>query len=160
MAISPATVPKTERPETWVTERSGHMGNTFRGFAGGVPSTTATSWSPPAEESACTGRRSTSRPRSPAPRRQGGRRGHLARLLHAIRSWLYRSRAEDLANHRQPVRHEAVTHVLGTICHPCLRAGHCECWLPFLNTYRTACLAPDANFLSILEGLRELDLAA
>jgi hypothetical protein len=26
--------------------------------------------------------------------------------------------AEDLANHRQPVRHEVVTHVLGTFCHP------------------------------------------
>ena len=30
---------------------------------------------------------------------------------------------KDLANPRQPVRHQVVTHVLGTICHPCLRAG-------------------------------------
>jgi hypothetical protein len=27
-------------------------------------------------------------------------------------------RAEDLADHRQSVRHEIVTHVLGTFCHP------------------------------------------
>ncbi len=31
---------------------------------------------------------------------------------------------EDLANHRQPVRHEVVTHVLGTNCYLCLRVGH------------------------------------
>src|SRR5262249_21003163 len=27
-------------------------------------------------------------------------------------------------NPRQPVRHEVVTHVLGTVCYPCVRAGH------------------------------------
>src|SRR6201985_3302247 len=32
--------------------------------------------------------------------------------------------AEDLATPRQPVRPEVVTHVLGTVCYPCLRAGH------------------------------------
>jgi hypothetical protein len=37
---------------------------------------------------------------------------------------IHRSGAENLANHRQPVRLEVVTHVLGTFCHPCLRAGH------------------------------------
>ncbi len=26
------------------------------------------------------------------------------------------------------VRHEIVTHVLGTFCHPCLRVGHREKW--------------------------------
>jgi hypothetical protein len=30
------------------------------------------------------------------------------------------------ATSRQPVRPEVVTHVLGTICHPCVRAGHLE----------------------------------
>ena len=29
---------------------------------------------------------------------------------------------------RQPVRPEVVTHVLGTICYPCLRAGHSNGW--------------------------------
>jgi len=29
---------------------------------------------------------------------------------------------------RQPVRHEAVTHVLGTLCYLCLRAGHVGRW--------------------------------
>ena len=33
---------------------------------------------------------------------------------------------ENLAAPRQPVRPEVVTHVLGTFCHPCLRAGHRE----------------------------------
>ena len=35
----------------------------------------------------------------------------------------YRSGAENLAAPRQPVRPEVVTHVLGTFCHPCVRAG-------------------------------------
>ena len=52
------------------------------------PSTTAISWSPPAAASACTARRSTSPPCWPASaRHQGSRRRHLARLLHALRSW-------------------------------------------------------------------------
>jgi hypothetical protein len=34
-----------------------------------------------------------------------------------------RPAAEIFATRRQPVRHELVTHVLGTICHPCVRAG-------------------------------------
>jgi hypothetical protein len=29
---------------------------------------------------------------------------------------------ENFADHRQPVRHEIVTHVLGTFCYPGLRA--------------------------------------
>jgi hypothetical protein len=45
-----------------------------------------------------------------------------------LRSGIYRSGAEDLANHRQPVRHEVVTHVLGTFCHPCLRVGQQKTW--------------------------------
>ena len=32
------------------------------------------------------------------------------------------------ATSRQPVRPEVVTHVLGTICHPCVRAGHEGYW--------------------------------
>jgi hypothetical protein len=31
--------------------------------------------------------------------------------------------AKDLANLRQPDRHEIVTYVSGTFCYPCLRAG-------------------------------------
>lgn len=31
--------------------------------------------------------------------------------------------AKNIANYRQPVRHEAVTHVLGTFCYLCVRAG-------------------------------------
>ena len=40
----------------------------------------------------------------------------------------YRPGAENLATPRQPVRHEVVTHVLGTICYPCLRAGQLNDW--------------------------------
>jgi hypothetical protein len=50
-------------------------------------------------------------------------RRHLDRQLHALRSRLHRLGAEDLATSRQPVRAKVVTHVLGTICHPCVRAG-------------------------------------
>src|SRR6201746_903370 len=46
-------------------------------------------------------------------RHQGSRRGHLARQLHALRSRILRSGAENPATSRQPVRHEVVTHVLG-----------------------------------------------
>src|SRR5258705_5413537 len=60
----------------------------------------------------------------PETRHQGSRRGHLARQLRALRSRLLRPGAENLATPRQPVRHEVVTHVLGTTCYLCLRAGH------------------------------------
>ena len=43
--------------------------------------------------------------------------------------WILRSGAENLAAPRQPVRPEVVTHVLGTICHLSLRAGHDSGWL-------------------------------
>lgn len=33
-------------------------------------------------------------------------------------------------------------------------------WLPFLNTYRTMCLAPQPDFLRILQDIRDLRLAA
>src|SRR5204862_8142866 len=58
----------------------------------------------------------------------GSRRGHLARQLHAIRSRILRSGAENPATARQPVRHEVVTHVLGTTCYLCLRAGQERGW--------------------------------
>src|SRR6201993_2534130 len=64
------------------------------------------------------------RARRPAPRHQGSRRRHLARQLQPLRSRIFRSGAEDPATSRQPVRPEVVTHVLGTVCYPCLRAGH------------------------------------
>jgi hypothetical protein len=32
--------------------------------------------------------------------------------------------------------------------------------LPFLNTYRTMCIAPEPEFLRVLEEIRHLDLAA
>src|SRR4029077_587547 len=44
--------------------------------------------------------------------------------LHALRSRLHRSRTENPATPRQPLRHRVVTHVLGTFRYLCLRSGH------------------------------------
>lgn len=33
-------------------------------------------------------------------------------------------------------------------------------WLPFLNTYRTMCIAPEPGFKRVLEDIRDLRLAA
>jgi hypothetical protein len=35
-----------------------------------------------------------------------------------------------------------------------------EIWLPFLDTYRTMCLAPEPAFRQILEGIRDLRFGA
>src|SRR3954465_14049142 len=59
-----------------------------------------------------------------ARRHQGGRRRHLDRKLHALRSRLHRLGTENPATTRQPVRGEVVTHVLGTTCYPCLKVAH------------------------------------
>jgi hypothetical protein len=32
-------------------------------------------------------------------------------------------------------------------------------WLPFLDTYRTMCVAPEPDFLRLLDGVREMGLA-
>ena len=40
----------------------------------------------------------------------------------------HRPGAENPATPRQPVRPKVVTHVLGTICYPCLRAGQEADW--------------------------------
>jgi hypothetical protein len=39
----------------------------------------------------------------------------------------------------------------------CLRKAN---WLPFLDTYRTMCLAPEPVFRRILEDIREVRFAA
>jgi len=33
-------------------------------------------------------------------------------------------------------------------------------WLPFLNTYRTMCVAPEPEFRQLLQDIRTLDLVA
>ena len=40
------------------------------------------------------------------------------------------------------------------------KSSKSEIWLPFLNTYRTMCIAPSDEFRSILEGVRSLRAAA
>jgi hypothetical protein len=39
------------------------------------------------------------------------------------------------------------------------RADHTS-WLPFLDTYRTMCLAPQPDFRRVLAGVRAMELAA
>lgn len=41
-----------------------------------------------------------------------------------------------------------------------LKPAESENWLPFLNTYRTMCVAPEAEFRQLLRDIRTLDLAA
>ena len=38
--------------------------------------------------------------------------------------------------------------------------GPSQIWLPFLDTYRTMCLAPQPEFLRLLEQARNLPIAA
>jgi hypothetical protein len=44
--------------------------------------------------------------------------------------------ARPSADHRQSVRHEIVTHVLGTFCHPGLRAGQWTDWWAVTDSNR------------------------
>ncbi len=62
-------------------------------------------------------------PGGAAPWNQGRRRRHLARFLHGLRPRRYRSGADNLTTSRQPAAPACVTHVTGTIRHPCLRYG-------------------------------------
>ena len=48
-------------------------------------------------------------------------------------------------------------------CHPKLGAAsiqHVNEWVPFLDTYRTMCIAPNPEFRRLLEKIREVRLAA
>jgi len=40
------------------------------------------------------------------------------------------------------------------------KAAKTEIWLPFLNTYRTMCRAPEPDFRQILKDVRALPFAA
>jgi hypothetical protein len=87
--------------------------------------TIGASSSPLAVGSACIARESTSPPCSPA-RSSASRKSTTAfgssascTMISDISTW-----SRKPCNPRQPVRHEVVTHVLGTLCYPCLRAGH------------------------------------
>ena len=43
---------------------------------------------------------------------------------------------------------------------PMTTLGDRTAWLPFLNTYRTMCIAPEPAFRRILEDIRNLKMAA
>ena len=79
--------------------------------------------------SACTARKSTSLPSWPA-KGSASRKSTTAfgSSASCIMIWDIRPGAENPATPRQPVRHEVVTHVLGTYCYLCVRAGHCVEW--------------------------------
>ena len=72
-------------------------------------------------------RRRLDRPRRPEARNRRRRRRRLDRQLHAQRSLLRRSGAENPATLRQPVRPEVVAHVSGASRHPCLWSGQIIC---------------------------------
>jgi hypothetical protein len=40
------------------------------------------------------------------------------------------------------------------------KSAKSEIWLPFVDAYRTMCLAPNPDFLRTLEGIRQLQMAA
>ena len=52
----------------------------------------------------------------------------VAGQLYDFRPRLLRSGAENFAANRQPLRPKVVTHVLGTFCYLCVRAGHAYPW--------------------------------
>src|SRR4029077_21212849 len=56
-------------------------------------------------------------------RYQRSRRRYLAGQLYELRSWLRRSGGKNFATSRKPFWPKSVTHVSGTICNLCVRAG-------------------------------------
>ena len=49
---------------------------------------------------------------------------------------------------------EAFSDVIGATAEGGLESAKNEIWLPFLDTYRTLCLAPDRDFEQILTEMR------
>jgi hypothetical protein len=64
---------------------------------------------------------------------------------------LRRRRQDPLRTYAAPKRGQ---------CAPIKSLSVWKCWLPFLDTYRTMCLAPDSGFRRVLEHIRELAIAA
>src|SRR5580698_3091015 len=98
----------------------------------------------------------------PGRRHQRGRRRHLARQLHGLRPWLYRSGEKNLAAPQQPLRAKSVTYVLGTFCYPCLRAGHhlrersdqpdfCarKIWMPWVQILKESMTSKQSSFMTV-----------
>ena len=48
----------------------------------------------------------------------------------------------------------------GTEAHSAREMLNCRLRLPFLDTYRTMCIAPDPDFQRVLEEIEKLQLAA
>ena len=67
-----------------------------------------------------------------------------------------------VASFRQPfdMLAETVTAAARLEADKTARTAKNEIWLPFLDTYRTMCLAPQDNFRRVLEEVREMRLAA
>jgi hypothetical protein len=83
------------------------------------------------------------------------------RLLNFVLSNCTWEDGEVVATFRQPFDMLADTTTAATRfeTHETAKSSKTEIWLPFLNTYRTMCLAPHADFLHILEEIRESLLA-
>jgi hypothetical protein len=61
-----------------------------------------------------------------SPRLHFTRRDTLACQFHGVRSRILRSGDSGARTARKSVRPKSVTYVLGTLCHPCVRAGPVE----------------------------------
>jgi hypothetical protein len=83
------------------------------------------------------------------------------RLLNFVLSNCTWEHGDVIATFRQPfdlLAETAVTAARAAADHGA-KSSKTEIWLPFLDTYRTLCMAPDPNFRHILEGVRSLKLA-
>jgi len=84
------------------------------------------------------------------------------RLLNFVLSNCTWDDGEVVATFRQPFDLLAETTAIAAMSNAENSANFSksEIWLPFLNTYRTMCLAPKPEFRRVLEEIRELRLAA
>jgi transposase-like protein len=95
----------------------------------------------------------------PKARNQRGGRRHMARQLHEIRFRICRLGTKNVANHKQPVRREVVTYVLGTLCYRCVRAGHNDIPTGIRCIHVRPSLTPSVSGLASRHGTRRSQLS-
>jgi hypothetical protein len=70
-----------------------------------------------------------------------------------------RSDLPDVPVLRKPFDREQLAKRVAELLAAWARICTVQRWLPFLDTYRTMCLAPQPDFRRLLEGIREMKLA-
>jgi site-specific DNA recombinase len=84
------------------------------------------------------------------------------RLLNFVLSNCFWEGGEVRATFRQPF--DRVAETAPTAARQTVRnmanSAKSEIWLPFLDTYRTMCVAPKPDFLRVLEKIREIRFAS